>query len=126
MTMSERGRNVIDLCGAAVATALCTLVEAPEVLVLMAVLTVLFAMAVGYDVWTFIKGKKKSQHCRTMYVTIAHTGKSCFAYVTDVDENVCGKSGEALYSNKEIESDWSEVVFKGNFAQCRKFMEESL
>lgn len=124
--MSERGRNLIDLCGAAVATALCYVADAPEVMVVMMVLTVAFAIASAYNVYDFIKGKKKSQHCRTMYVAIAHTGKSCFAYIIDVDGNVCGKSGEALYSNKEIESDWSEVVFKGNFAQCRKFMEESL
>lgn len=124
--MSERGRNLIDLCGAAVATVLCYVADAPEVMVVMMVLTVAFAIASAYNVYDFVKGKKKSRHCRTMYVAIAHTGKSCFAYITDVDGNVCGKSGEALYSNKEIESDWSEVVFKGNFAQCRKFMEESL
>lgn len=122
--MSERGRNVIDLCGATVATVLCYVADAPEVMVLMVVLTVAFAVASAYNAYDFIRGKKKSRHCRTMYVEIAHKGKACFAYITDVDGNVCGKSGEALYSNKEIESDWSEVVFKGNFAQCRKFMEE--
>lgn len=124
--MSERGRNLVDLCGATVAAVLCYVADAPEVMVLMMVLTVAFAIASAYNVYDFVRGKKKSRHCRTMYVEIAHTGKSCFAYITDVDGNVCGKSGEALYSNKEIESDWSEVVFKGNFAQCRKFMEESL